>query len=476
MAAPAQIVIFSKDRPAQLELLLRSLHVALQDPKSAKISILYRSQAAYQPAYRELARQYGPWSFVDESGSGSFKAGLLSVLEPAAPVFIFLVDDQVFLRPFKLGPILNQFAQAGRNCATVSLRLHPGVDYSYCFRTHSPARTLVADALQVRWAVEPNNSEWSVVMSLDGNLYRREDIFPILNGTDYNNPCFLEHRMVQGTPFADKSHFLCQREPMVVTVPLNQTQDTHHHRHSGLVDLASLNQAYLDGARIALLPYWETTGRMVHREQVPILLSPRRPADPATEKVVADGRQPLAQLLGILEHAAGQQPRPTVQVAQADTPGVQTLLQAYRTVLNITMLDGPVPTGVEEYAQTAETANRERVKAWAEERVKNEQRVMAGPQNPLSTFTWKNVKPVPPPHPTLTVRLRKWWKKFREDSYRNSRQWAYDQLAGLAWRLGKPAAGGLRDKVVTLFAGRPAVLAEVQRDRPPLKPWRLING
>ena len=130
MASPAQIVIFSKDRPAQLELLLRSLHVAWQDPKSAKVSVLYRSTAMYQAAYQDLARQFSRWHFVDESVSGSFKAGLLKVLEPATPVFIFLVDDQVFLRPFKLGPIVQRFAQMGQACATISLRLHPGVDYS----------------------------------------------------------------------------------------------------------------------------------------------------------------------------------------------------------------------------------------------------------------------------------------------------------------------------------------------------------
>lgn len=476
MASPAQIVIFSKDRPAQLELLLRSLHVAWQDPKSAKVSVLYRSTAMYQAAYQDLARQFSRWHFVDESVSGSFKAGLLRVLEPATPVFIFLVDDQVFLRPFKLSLIVQRFAQAGQACATISLRLHPGVDYSYCFRTHSPAQTLENETLKTFWAEEPNNSDWAVVMSLDGNLYRREDILPILQDTDYSNPCFLEHRMVHGTPFGDKSYFLCQREPVIVTVPLNQTQDTHHHRHGELMDLASLNQAYLNGARIALLPYWGTTGRMVHREQTPLLLPPREAAMPSAEKIVADGHQPLAKIMGVLEHAALQQPRPAVLFTQADAANIQPLIAAYETVLEISLFSGPVPTSAAEYASTAEAANAGRRTTWAEALLQNEMRVMAGPQNPLSTFTWKNIKPVPPPFPTLAVRLQKRWKKFREDAYRNSRQWAYDKLAGLAWKLGRPRGGGLRDKVVTLFAGRPAILAEVQRDRPPLKPWRLING
>ncbi len=478
MAATAQIIIFSKDRPAQIELLLRSLHVALQDPESAKVAILYRSSPAYRDAYESLARSYAGFQFVDESASASFCMALRQTLDTAATTYLFLVDDQVFLRPFRLGPILQQFAQAGRDCATVSLRLHPGVNYSYCFRTHSPARTLDPATLRVRWADEPNNSDWSVVMSLDGNLYRREDVLPILNETEYANPCFLEHQLVKHTPFAADSFFLCQREPILVTVPLNQTQTTHHHRHGGLVDLAALNQAYLEGARLALLPYWESTGTMVHREQAPLLLRPKDAAAAVAEVIVVDGSQPLPQLLLTLESAALHEPRTAVRLLHADAPACQRLAEAYGYAVDITQAGSMTMARVVEsgFFAGGEATKPQKLGEWRAELLANEERVRTGPQRPLSQYTWRNLKPTPPPTLTWASRLQKRLNEAWGKTFRTSRQLAYDASSALAWRVGQPAPGGVRHKLVSLFAGRPATLVEVQRNKPPLTPWKIING
>jgi hypothetical protein len=219
--------------------------------------------------------------------------------------------------------------------------------------------------------------------------------------------------MVKNCPFSAGTFCLCQPEPLVVTVPINQTQDTHFHRHANLADLASLNQSYLQGSRLALLPFWETTGGMVHREQTPLLLSS----------------------------------------ATDETPP----------------------------ADSAEW--RQQKTSWNNDLLAAELRAVAEHQFPLSTRTWRNTQPVLPPlvpglkcPPTTGQFVERQFADLLNwlphQAFLFSRQIAYSILSTTVWFLGQPFKGGWRDKVVSLFAGRPATHEEVHRRRPPQNPWK----
>jgi hypothetical protein len=209
----ADALIFSRERPCQLDLLCRSIrrHAYYED-----VQVLYRADSAEAiRGYMRVLDDHGEWlRFVPER---NFEEDVRFWLSRANAVFSFLVDDDVFYRDMP-SPITSPSTYALANLP-LSFR---GGDYDY-------------------------------PLSLDGNLYLRYDIEAVLREMPHgwSDPTQLEavmHEFRHLAPF-DRVH-PCE-PPCLTGIPANRVSVSSGMPHMG-VDVAELNRAFLEGFRIDL--------------------------------------------------------------------------------------------------------------------------------------------------------------------------------------------------------------------------------
>src|SRR5512133_4191457 len=98
-----QLVIFSKDRPAQLELLLRSIKRFWQDWEQQRIHVLFAySTEAFSRGFGVVRELHPEFAYVDEAASQRpFKDNVVTLLGDETYT-AFLVDDNVVKERFSL--------------------------------------------------------------------------------------------------------------------------------------------------------------------------------------------------------------------------------------------------------------------------------------------------------------------------------------------------------------------------------------
>src|SRR3954465_5845327 len=140
-AAGLDLVVFSKDRPAQLELLLRSAKANFGDWRDVNWSILYTASSDdFSRGYDRVQREHPEFRYVDErEHEGDFKALTLALLG-ANPYAAFLVDDNVFKDPFTLldSPELARLAREP-DLMALSVRMCPRMYHCYPTDEITPA-------------------------------------------------------------------------------------------------------------------------------------------------------------------------------------------------------------------------------------------------------------------------------------------------------------------------------------------------
>lgn len=200
-------LVFSKDRAAQLDLLLHSIRRHAPNLYSS-LTVLYTGSSAdylrgYQVCIDEHTRP--GVMFVRES---SFQIAIEIWLRSySGDTISFLVDDDVFYRDVPDGE-----KQPPAPC---SLR---GGDYDYPF-------------------------------SVDGNIYEKADIVRLLDGLRFDDPTELEanaHVNRDRLPFDSVTPVL---PPCLVGVPANRVSLSSGMPHMGVHEY-DLNEHYLAGGRL----------------------------------------------------------------------------------------------------------------------------------------------------------------------------------------------------------------------------------
>lgn len=208
-------LIFSKDRPAQLDLLLRSIEK--HAPNLYRTLTVLWTTSTQPSALDEYSRGYSACihehtsrrtiGFQSERGipDFTFEDYVRGWLDNVGEVVSFLVDDDVFYRDAAEPDVLPWSFRGG--------------DYDYPF-------------------------------SLDGNVYAALDIEKLLDGLTFSDPTELEH---QGhlhrdrLPFAEVNH----GAPCLVGIPANRVSKSSGMPHMGQHEY-DLNEHYLAGERLAL--------------------------------------------------------------------------------------------------------------------------------------------------------------------------------------------------------------------------------
>ncbi len=236
-------IIFSRDRAAQLDLLLRSLdHFAYQEHTEV---IWHASTPRFEQGYEMI--EGGTW--CREHGE-DFNEVLRTAVKDAASTITFFCDDDIVYRPV---PDYRMILDWNPNILCFSLRL--GID------NHRPTpRSFPLWNWTIRRPNDPlfvlEITDYRFPGSIDGHTFRKQDVIEML-GSDYiENPTQVEtilaHRV---SAFKNRRPLMASFiEQKLVGVPVNRVSPDSGVPNGDVFPQATemLNERFLTGQRIDL--------------------------------------------------------------------------------------------------------------------------------------------------------------------------------------------------------------------------------
>lgn len=208
-------IVFSKNRPMQVEATIRSFEHYCENRGEVEINVLWKGDEEYLENYRELKKIVGD-RWIQENG---FKSTLMAMLK--GEQVLFLVDDMIFLRPFRLLK-LDDTQVLGQ-----SLRLGTNVVESYMMRMKNTIPKSLNKKNEDVWEYEWSNAggDWGYAFEVSASMYRVEDLL-WLGKRDWNGPNQLEAALD-----SSKRDFATKRGKMwlgewssAMSVPMNLVQ------------------------------------------------------------------------------------------------------------------------------------------------------------------------------------------------------------------------------------------------------------
>jgi hypothetical protein len=245
------VLVFSKDRAIQLELLLRSYAEQMSEP--LPLTVMYRaSSEAHQQAYECVFSEYKSSELTVVSET-KFKSDLLRVLRASgARKVIFLVDDIVFVHPVNTELLVAWDPRDG----VLSLRLGRNITYSFnAGGIAQPQPTTLGSAERhrqslLRWRWVEGRLDWSLPTSLDGHLLPLPELIAVIEHVQFRAPNSMEGAVGQFKFLFKWNYGYCFEQARIMNLPLNSVKtEDYDFPHQGW-DAEELLAAFAKGYRL----------------------------------------------------------------------------------------------------------------------------------------------------------------------------------------------------------------------------------
>ncbi|WP_154647901.1 hypothetical protein [Pedobacter arcticus] len=254
-------IVFSKDRPMQLDALLKSLFHYTKG--NFKIHVVYAvTDKEYAKGYKQVKKEFLglPVSFIMEK---SFKKDLNTIVGniQIGRVF-FLVDDIIFKAPLNL----EELKGVNSNKEIFSLRHSLFLNYSYVVNKTQKLPDFLSGTKDLVWKWEKGELDWNYPLSVDGHLFNLSDVKFWVKWLDYRSPNTFEHALQLFKKHYDGYLGKSYRHSVVFNNPCNKVQSDINNIHGNVHQLELLNK-WFEGYRIDFLSYEGLENRSVHEER-----------------------------------------------------------------------------------------------------------------------------------------------------------------------------------------------------------------
>ena len=211
------VIVFTKDRPMQLDAYLESL-MRHSNVYEKQISIIYKENPAIN--YKKVIKKYSNCNWIYEK---HFYSDLMNAIDLSQDYILFGCDDVVFKNTLQFEYAENLLTK-NNDIFGFSFRLGKNIK-------PSPKQILKIDKhLEWCWA-NTSEAHYNYPWELDCTLYRKKDIKDILNASDGKiiNPNFLES-VIANEPlkFIKRLKLAClDAENQSIVITVNRVQETH---------------------------------------------------------------------------------------------------------------------------------------------------------------------------------------------------------------------------------------------------------
>ena len=262
-------IVFSKDRACQLDCFLRSVEKNVEKTLPIKWSVVYlattsESQKGYEKLFQ---RAFHECTFYDEKKEG-FKQTTLNLLREESPYHVFFVDDDCFKCNWNPKDGCLELLKQKKDLLTVSLRMDPSYDFCYTQKRKTPPPIIGKDGI---WKWKGLEGDWGYPMSLDGHIFRSQDILPLIRSIDFKNPNSLEARLAGRA--LEMSLIFCYSSAKIINLPVNRVQ-TLNKNHAGLyhpTSIEELNRRFLSREQLSLEAVMKAKGFNAPHFELPLV-------------------------------------------------------------------------------------------------------------------------------------------------------------------------------------------------------------
>lgn len=242
------ITIFSKDRACQLHLMLKTLKNLFKEYASNKVNVVYKyKNNEHAAGYDILKGHYPEVNFICENTTNEcFRALVLKTIDTQEKHTVFFVDDNVVKMPFSTNDKEFKALEENDKILCLSLRMNNGMSYCHPARLHY---TRVPQLQNNIWEWRGHEGDWGYPMSVDGHVFRTNEILSILHRFDFSNPTNLENNMSMNTLSGD--YMICYDKSIVFNNPLNRVHTLNNTPHANVSEDMLLGE-YRAGKRLYL--------------------------------------------------------------------------------------------------------------------------------------------------------------------------------------------------------------------------------
>jgi len=272
---PISCVIFSKDRPLQLDAVLASLDLSVSDLGQARVTVLYAASTPF------FAAQYRIVGFdhpnVELRREGDFKSDLIELVA-GFPFVLFVVDDTVFVGDASLATSMS-ILENDRSC--VGFSYHLGCNTTYCYTMDKPQNPPAFESAGpglVRFNWPDMDYDFGYPIEVSSSMYRTADLLPLLESLPYRNPSTLEAALARRAfEFRESMPRLASyARSVALSIPANLVQTAWANRTDGRPELSadSLAREFGKGRRLNVAQYRGHVARAAH-EELPLIFTQR---------------------------------------------------------------------------------------------------------------------------------------------------------------------------------------------------------
>lgn len=248
---PLTAIVVSRDRPAQLDLLLRSVTCHADDLFDSVEVVWSASDRDFATGYGVCSSDHPSVNFYQE---GDFRSDVTWQVDQADDYVTFLTDDSFFYREMpEIDPCNVLNAEFEAICFSLRLGQNTGICYPLKGRLQGlPAFIDGGGYLMWEWGC--GDADFGYPGSLDGHIFRKYDLLKFMRFDEgWWNPNTLEDVLCRAVYTSTRSYMACLERSVLVGIPANRTSTSHPGNRFGerhFVDHGWLNSEYLRGKRI----------------------------------------------------------------------------------------------------------------------------------------------------------------------------------------------------------------------------------
>jgi hypothetical protein len=257
-------MVFSKDRPLQLQALLKSYFKLVSNP--APLNIIYKASTdEIESYYNELMLDFADNRLIFQK-ENEFRSQLINWLESnKADRIFFLTDDAIFLDEMDMNDCLefNPIEEV------FSFRHGFDLDYSFAFDKMQKIPIVEEKIMnngslfyKWRWDNEPDSPDWNYPLSVDGNIFFRKEILLLSNNIIFKNPNSFEANLQVFADFYKCRYGVMYPKVKIVNIPCNLVQNDFSNRYTGHFTADELLLVWKQGRRILFDEFYRLPARV----------------------------------------------------------------------------------------------------------------------------------------------------------------------------------------------------------------------
>jgi hypothetical protein len=268
-AATADLLIFSKDRPLQLQAFLESVDTYITGLQ--KIAVLcHTKNDRFYVAYKKLEATFPKIQFVYQSRNNP-RQDFLPLLKEifnsmSSPYFTFGVDDTIVTDHIDLPLCINMMEQ------TNSYAFYPymGQDITRCYMTNTqklpPPLEDVGKGFYT-WDLKAGVGPWGYIHSVYMTIFSRKNIESVLQKIHAQSPNTFEEQWGGSAAMHSQMKGLCYKTSHIINIPLNLVQyDCPQNNCSHKYTIEQLLNFFEKGWRIDIAAFYQLKHNAPHTD------------------------------------------------------------------------------------------------------------------------------------------------------------------------------------------------------------------